>query len=203
MGNIGGRLRAERERLGFTQADFARIGGQKTQSQGRYESGARFPDAQYLALIADEGADVLFILTGVRSTAGGGAASAAAETRLIELETRLTRGEYLTADQIAEATSIATASGMAERTRAFADKVLRYAGDEAAEERHRDREARRDLAARRAKVRIGDLCARIGWEAPASSESALIRIAVDSDVGDELLEQLIIEMRRLAQFGGS
>lgn len=63
---IGERLRAERERLGFSQEDFAAFAGAHRKSQGNYESGARAPDAEYLAAIAAAGADVHYILTGLR-----------------------------------------------------------------------------------------------------------------------------------------
>ena len=64
--SIGDRLREERERLGFSQASFAEITGAHRKSQGNYELGERMPDAAYLAAIAAAGADVLYILTGVR-----------------------------------------------------------------------------------------------------------------------------------------
>jgi transcriptional regulator with XRE-family HTH domain len=63
-GTIGGRLRLERERLGLSQEEFAKAGGVGRQSQVRFESGERSPDADYLAGIAKAGADVLYIVTG-------------------------------------------------------------------------------------------------------------------------------------------
>lgn len=63
---IGERLRAERERLGLSQEDFAARAGAHRKSQGNYESGVRAPDATYLAAIAAAGADVLYIITGRR-----------------------------------------------------------------------------------------------------------------------------------------
>lgn len=62
--SIGERLREERERLSYSQADFAAIAGAHRKSQGNYESGERAPDGIYLAAIAAAGADVLYILTG-------------------------------------------------------------------------------------------------------------------------------------------
>lgn len=67
--NIGGRLTEERERLGFSQIKFADIGGVGRKSQYNYEMGLSAPDAGYLSAIAVHGADVAYIITGVRSRA--------------------------------------------------------------------------------------------------------------------------------------
>lgn len=66
---IAERLREERTRLGHSQAEFAEIAGAHRKSQGNYESGERMPDAAYLSAIAQTGADVQYIVTGVRSDA--------------------------------------------------------------------------------------------------------------------------------------
>lgn len=67
MNPIGERLREERVRLGLNQDDFAEVGGVQRRAQGNYERGERAPDADYLARIAERGADVLFIVTGKRA----------------------------------------------------------------------------------------------------------------------------------------
>ncbi|MCO7637567.1 helix-turn-helix domain-containing protein [Pseudomonas sp. S 311-6] len=64
--NIGERLREERVRLGYNQADFAAIAGVAKTSQFNYEKGERSPDAAYLAAVAEKGVDVLYVVTGVR-----------------------------------------------------------------------------------------------------------------------------------------
>ena len=66
--NIGHRLAEERRRLGKTQVDFAELAGVGRASQENYEAGRRSPDATYLKKIAKVGADIQYILTGVRST---------------------------------------------------------------------------------------------------------------------------------------
>lgn len=66
MVSIGARLREERDRLGLNQTDFATLAGQSKKSQVRYEADERSPDGQYLAAIAEAGADVLYVLTGHR-----------------------------------------------------------------------------------------------------------------------------------------
>lgn len=66
--NICVRLREERERLAMSQEKFGALGGVQKRAQINYESGERQPDAGYLAAIAAAGADVLYILTGQRTS---------------------------------------------------------------------------------------------------------------------------------------
>jgi transcriptional regulator with XRE-family HTH domain len=67
--SIGERLKDERERLAFNQADFAAIGKASKRSQIEWEKGTAYPNAKYLAAIAAAGADVQYILTGRRAGA--------------------------------------------------------------------------------------------------------------------------------------
>lgn len=64
--NIGDRLKEERERLGFSQFDFAALTGSSKGSQISWEKGRAFPNAEYLEAIAATGADILYIVTGER-----------------------------------------------------------------------------------------------------------------------------------------
>jgi transcriptional regulator with XRE-family HTH domain len=66
MIGIGSRLREERERLKLTQRAFGEFGGVEPNAQGKYESGERAPKADYLAAVAAQGVDVLYVLTGRR-----------------------------------------------------------------------------------------------------------------------------------------
>lgn len=66
MLNFGERLKEERVRLGYSQADFAAIAGVAKTSQFNYEKGERSPDAAYLAAVAEKGVDVLYVVTGER-----------------------------------------------------------------------------------------------------------------------------------------
>ena len=75
MLNIGERLREERVRLGFNQADFAALAGVAKTSQFNYEKGERSPDAAYLAAVARKGVDVLYVVTGERLSVGEGTLS--------------------------------------------------------------------------------------------------------------------------------
>ncbi|ENX33919.1 hypothetical protein F889_02583 [Acinetobacter colistiniresistens] len=63
---IGARLKEERERLGYTQPAFAELVGTTKKSQIDYEKDSTQPKASYLAGIADIGADILYIVTGIR-----------------------------------------------------------------------------------------------------------------------------------------
>jgi len=69
MDDLGARLRAERERLGMSQAAFATECGVGRTAQVNYEAGERFPDAKYLELAAKRGASVEYIVTGKQSVA--------------------------------------------------------------------------------------------------------------------------------------
>ena len=69
MNGFGPRLREERERLGMTQRVFGDIGGVEPNAQGKYESGERTPRADYLAALAAQGVDALYVLSGVRTPA--------------------------------------------------------------------------------------------------------------------------------------
>lgn len=64
---IGGRLKEERERLGFSQPAFAAIGGASKGAQITWEKGAAMPNAEFLNLAARVGVDVLYVLTGERN----------------------------------------------------------------------------------------------------------------------------------------
>lgn len=65
--NFGKRLSEERKRLGLNQTDFGKLSGVTKTSQVNYESGERSPNVDYWQSIAAAGADVQYILTGVRS----------------------------------------------------------------------------------------------------------------------------------------
>lgn len=75
--SFGQRLKSERERLSFTQADFAKVGGVGRVSQHMYEQDARSPDARYLLKITEAGADLGYVMWGTR-----GALSASSQSAL-------------------------------------------------------------------------------------------------------------------------
>lgn len=63
---IGGRIREERLRLKLSQEELGSFGGVIQNTQWKYEDGQRTPDAMYLALVAEKGVDVLYVVTGRR-----------------------------------------------------------------------------------------------------------------------------------------
>ena len=65
--STGERLKEERLRLGLSQAALGEICGVRKQAQLNYEKGERNPDSAYLSAIANFGADIQFIVTGIRS----------------------------------------------------------------------------------------------------------------------------------------
>lgn len=69
MNSFGGRLKEERERLGYSQEAFGSIGGIQKLAQRNYEKDKRFPDSLYLSKIGEAGVDVLYVLTGVHNEA--------------------------------------------------------------------------------------------------------------------------------------
>lgn len=67
MSSIGQRLKEERLRLGLSQTKMAETGGVVRSAQQNYENDTRKPDAGYLALVADFGVDVQYVVTGKRA----------------------------------------------------------------------------------------------------------------------------------------
>lgn len=66
--NQGSRLREERERLGMSQTEFAAVAGASKHSQINWEKGTAFPNSAALGAWAKIGLDVLYVVTGQRST---------------------------------------------------------------------------------------------------------------------------------------
>jgi transcriptional regulator with XRE-family HTH domain len=62
------RLIEERKRLGLSQEKMAELGGAGKRTYCDYESGVSEPKASFLTAIAAAGADVQYILTGIRTT---------------------------------------------------------------------------------------------------------------------------------------
>ncbi|WP_018609910.1 helix-turn-helix domain-containing protein [Uliginosibacterium gangwonense] len=63
-GSFGPRLRAERLRLGLTQAQAAVVGKVSKTTQVAYETDARIPDLEYVRSLSEAGFDEVFLLTG-------------------------------------------------------------------------------------------------------------------------------------------
>lgn len=69
--SVGSRLREERRKTGLSQEEFARLCGVGKNSQFEYESDKTAPNTNYLARIAEQGADAGYVLTGLRSPDSG------------------------------------------------------------------------------------------------------------------------------------
>jgi transcriptional regulator with XRE-family HTH domain len=82
---IGERLKEERERLGLGQKQVTELTGASKKTQYNYENGVSAPDGEFLAALAAAGADVQYILTGVRSS-GAPAVPKPAEAPATEAE---------------------------------------------------------------------------------------------------------------------
>jgi len=65
--SVGARLRHERERLGLSQQTIATKCEVSHRTQGAWEKGEQFPNAEVLGHMAEIGVDVLFVVTGRRS----------------------------------------------------------------------------------------------------------------------------------------
>ncbi|MBW8456936.1 MAG: helix-turn-helix transcriptional regulator [Thiobacillus sp.] len=79
---FGERLRAERERLGFSQADLAQKMGIHRNTQARYEKAGTHPSPAYLTALRSLGVDIDYVLTGVRTS---GESAGAAHRALVHL----------------------------------------------------------------------------------------------------------------------
>ncbi|CAM3725798.1 MULTISPECIES: helix-turn-helix domain-containing protein [Xenorhabdus] len=62
--SLGERLKKERERLGFSQSDFAEMVGASRKSQIRWEKNESAPGADAISLWAKAGLDVMYLITG-------------------------------------------------------------------------------------------------------------------------------------------
>jgi transcriptional regulator with XRE-family HTH domain len=69
--SFGTRLADERRRLGFKQAEFARLVGANVPKQSLYENDKRELRASYLARLPEVGVDVVYVLTGRRGEGEG------------------------------------------------------------------------------------------------------------------------------------
>lgn len=67
---FGARLRDERKRLKLSQAEFAQVGGVGRLAQLQYEAEVTAPTTRYLSLIASAGADLSYLVLGIRFNEG-------------------------------------------------------------------------------------------------------------------------------------
>lgn len=58
------RLKAERERLGYNQTEFAALAGATRKTLFNWESGVGSPNVEALAELATHGVDIYYVITG-------------------------------------------------------------------------------------------------------------------------------------------
>lgn len=63
---FGARLKLERKRLGLNQTEFGEKAGVQRFTQYQYEAEVNSPSVRYLAAILEAGADLTYVLFGVR-----------------------------------------------------------------------------------------------------------------------------------------
>ncbi len=66
---LASRLKKERERLGLSQAEFAKMLGIHRNTLVRYENGIREPDSGFIARAGDSGVDVGYLMSGRKTDA--------------------------------------------------------------------------------------------------------------------------------------
>lgn len=64
---IGTRLKEERERIGLSQAELAKLAGTATRTQIAWEKGEQTPNAVSLAVAHQAGIDIGYVITGIAS----------------------------------------------------------------------------------------------------------------------------------------
>lgn len=97
------RLKEERERLGLTQPAFAELAGAAKRTVIDWEKGVSSPTAVQLAAMASAGADVLYVVSGVRS-------QTAAEVDLLPADERVLVDAYRRCNAEARRNLIQTAA---------------------------------------------------------------------------------------------
>ena len=72
---VGARIKEERERLGLSQDALGQLAGSSRRSVINWESDTTAPGVEALALMAQGGVDVLFVVTGARASTSSGTLS--------------------------------------------------------------------------------------------------------------------------------
>jgi transcriptional regulator with XRE-family HTH domain len=67
LGDIGSRLRSEREKIGLNQKEFSIACGCSDKTQRRYEAGENKPKDGYLLKASELGVDIGYVLDGVKT----------------------------------------------------------------------------------------------------------------------------------------
>lgn len=218
METLGRRLKEERERLRLSQTDFAALAGQKKQSQIRYEADERSPDSDYLAALAANGVDALFVLTGTRQSTpndlrpssfpAGGLEPWNENDQVDELERQIEQVRVIAKDEQgeqlddirAQLREIAMAQDYPDSVRARADNLLRdIFGDKEAGVRRGNRYALIADRARQAKAELDDALQGLNWSVAAELHHRLQMMMTGYKITPEDLMALLVEMKALEQ----
>lgn len=196
---IGARLKAERQRLGLNQVDFAKIADASKRALIDWEKGVRSPNALALSAFADAGVDILYVLTGERrqsaQDASGSSSASYAEAVMDDVEAGF---ESSSRDFQSQLEEFARDAGLPDRTRARADRILASQGDENARRRLEKRERQRDEAFERARRFVREARFVVDWEPPEALEAELIRLIVNFDVDSRQIEALMRTIRDMS-----
>lgn len=65
LNGVGARLRHERARMGWNQKEMAEKGSVSRVTLGRYERNEALPDLAFLAAVAGQGVDFVYVCCGV------------------------------------------------------------------------------------------------------------------------------------------
>lgn len=195
--DFAARLKATREAKSLNQKDFAELGGVGKTSQVQYEAGNSAPSIDYLYRLADHGVDIGYLLTGRRSGEAGRTLSVEhAERFLADAEVSL-GAERKEEVNLAKLKAIAQSDYLPDRTKAYADMLLRLGFDDAdATARYRAKLARREMEIARINLRVRDGAARFPWKPSERIIGAIARMLdpVVKDADDTLLAWLIEDL---------
>ena len=99
---VGERLREERDRLGLNQTDFGVAAGVSRGTQKAYELESSSPDIRYLSTLQGMEVDVLYVLTGERSTMDADGLTAE-EAKVLEQYRTMSPESRASVERVAEA----------------------------------------------------------------------------------------------------
>lgn len=192
---IGIRLREERERLGRSQTDFGASVGVKKQTQISWEKGISSPPVSALEVWMDEGVDVVYVLTGRRSSDPALEPShPEVDAKIAELEGLLAfpqkraRQEGLSVEVIMEGArlaleQIALSDTATAAQQANADEIIKmHFDDKAASKRQAKRFAATMLRHQTVGRDMDHLIDSIQADLPRDVRAALTQLVLDYDI---------------------
>lgn len=122
MNSICDRLKQERNRLKFNQEDFAAEAGVTRRPYAEWEAGNTSPTAVQLAALAAAGADVQYIVTGIRK--GEGIGQPAVHQAVLDAVDLLSLEKKVDAQQLAKAVVKLCQSALSDAVQGAATTML-------------------------------------------------------------------------------